>query len=127
VTPVRTLLVDDNQRFLAAASRLLATWEVLVLVGCVDSGADAVDAVQELRPELVVMDLMMPGMSGLEALTVIKGRPDAPRVVIVTLDDSVERRAHARVAGADAVIGKSGIVTDLLPVIREMFDRDLTS
>jgi DNA-binding NarL/FixJ family response regulator len=120
---VRTLIVDDNPRFRDAATRLLATYEQLEVVGSVPSARDAIDAVDTLNPELVLMDLVMPGMNGLEATAEIKRRPTAPRVVIVTLEDTPEHRVRAKDVGADGVVGKVGLATELLPLLREMFPR----
>jgi len=120
---VRTLIVDDNPRFRDAATRLLATYEQLEVVGSVQSARDAIDAVDTLNPELVLMDLVMPGMNGLEATAEIKRRPTAPRVVIVTLEDTPEHRVRAKDVGADGVVGKVGLATELLPLLREMFPR----
>jgi DNA-binding NarL/FixJ family response regulator len=121
--PVRTLLVDDNARFLAAARRLLATQADVEIVGHALSGRDALAAVDTLRPELVLMDLVMPEMNGLEATAAIKRGPNPPRVVIVTLEDSEEHRERARVVGADAVVGKATLTTTLSPLLREMFPK----
>jgi DNA-binding NarL/FixJ family response regulator len=113
--------VDDNARFLAAARRLLATQSNVEIVGHALSGRDALTAVDTLRPELVLMDLVMPEMNGLEATAAIKRGPNPPRVVIVTLEDSEEHRERARIVGADAVVGKATLTTTLSPRLREMF------
>jgi DNA-binding NarL/FixJ family response regulator len=122
---VRTLIVDDNTRFLDAAARLLATYDQIEIVGAVPSAREALAKLPELHPALVLMDLVMPDMNGLEATAEIKRRPFPPYVVIVTLEDTPEHRLRAKDVGADGVVGKVGLATDLLPLLRTMFPGDM--
>ncbi|MBI4278559.1 MAG: response regulator, partial [Armatimonadetes bacterium] len=73
-----------------------------------------------LRPDLVIMDLTMPGMNGLEATRRLKARPGAPRVVILSLHDSEAHRAVAAAAGADAYASKSEFGDALLGLIQAL-------
>src|SRR5438105_3576362 len=79
------------------------------------------EQVAMLNPDLVLMDLAMPGMNGLETTRQIKARPAAPRVVIMTLYDVAEYRAAARDATADGFIAKSSIRSQLLPLLASLF------
>lgn len=117
---IRILLVDDNREFLEAAADFLATDPDLDIVGQLTSGRDALDRVASLKPDLVLMDLAMPDMSGLEATKHLKSRPDAPRVAIVTLHDNPEYRASAKKVSADGFISKSEVGTQLLPLIHAL-------
>ena len=119
--PVRTLLVDDNRRFRNALTRFLATCDTVTVVGEAATGRAAVTAVNDLRPELVLMDLAMPEMGGIEATEVIKRDPNPPRIVIVTLDDAEEYRARAQGVGADGMLSKASLLTGLDPLVRRMF------
>src|SRR5690348_4633439 len=101
MNPLRLLLVDDSAEFLESAARLLALQPQLRVIGRAASGSAALEQVAELQPDLVLMDLAMPGMNGLETTRQIKARPAAPRVVIMTLYDVAEYRTAARDATAD--------------------------
>jgi DNA-binding NarL/FixJ family response regulator len=119
--PLRILLVDDSAEFLESASRLLMLLQDLSIVGRAASGSSALEQVAVLNPDLVLMDLAMPGMNGLETTRQIKARPAAPRVVIMTLYDVAEYRAAARAAMADGFIAKSSIRSQLMPMLASLF------
>jgi DNA-binding NarL/FixJ family response regulator len=122
VLPIRILLVDDSPEFLESATRFLSTDPRIEIVGCALSGAEAVEQVTRVQPDLVLMDCGMPGMNGLEATHNIKAWPGAPRVVILTLHDNAEYRAAAQAAGADGYVTKSEFGMALLPFIHTLFD-----
>ena len=71
------------------------------------------ERVVELSPDLVLMDVAMPGMNGLDATRELKSRPGAPRVVILTFYDTPEIRAAAKTAGADAFLVKWALEDEL--------------
>jgi DNA-binding NarL/FixJ family response regulator len=119
--PLRLLLVDDSAEFLESAARLLALHQELRVVGRAASGSVALEQVAALEPDLVLMDLAMPGMNGLETTRQIKARPAAPRVVIMTLYDVAEYRTAAKDATADGFIAKSSIRSQLLPLLAGLF------
>jgi DNA-binding NarL/FixJ family response regulator len=119
--PIRILLVDDNPEFLESAARFLSADPQVEIVGRAHSGFDAVDGVRRWQPDLVLMDLVMPGMNGLEATRYIKAQPDAPRVVILTLHDNLEYRAAAEAARADGFIAKSEFGEQLPVVLQRLF------
>jgi CheY-like chemotaxis protein len=103
---MKVLLVDDSPHFIRAATRFLSELESGVGVQTAGSGADAVQAVLRDRPDLVLMDINMPGMSGLAAVRRIKALEPDIRVVIVSLNESDDFRAAAEAAGADGYIAK---------------------
>jgi DNA-binding NarL/FixJ family response regulator len=121
MNPLRLLLVDDSAEFLESAARLLALHPELRVIGRAASGSAALEQVAALEPDLVLMDLAMPGMNGLETTRHIKARPAAPRVVIMTLYDVAEYRTAARDATADGFIAKSSIRSQLLPLLACLF------
>jgi DNA-binding NarL/FixJ family response regulator len=125
MAPLRILLVDDSAEFLESAARFLTMYQDLNLIGSANSGYDAIARVQELRPDLVLIDLAMPGMNGLETTRLLKARAEAPRVVIMTLHDNSEYRDAAREAAADGFIAKSAIPSQLFPMIASLFPKPL--
>jgi DNA-binding NarL/FixJ family response regulator len=119
--PVHVLLVDDNPEFLETAARFLSVGAHIEIVGRALSGRDALEQVALLHPDLVLMDLVMPEMNGLETTRHIKAQPGAPRVVILTLRDNPEYRVVAEAVGADGFVAKSEFGTQLLPLIHKLF------
>ena len=122
---LKVLLVDDNRQFLETAAGFLARHSAVEIVGLADSGRMALRLVREQSPELVIMDLSMPGMTGLEATRLIKAMPLPPRVIILTLHESPEAVGFSRAAGADDFVTKSEFVDGLVPLIFRLFpDRE---
>jgi two-component system invasion response regulator UvrY len=106
VKALRALLVDDNEAFLAFAERRLAGLGTVAVVGLGSDGYQAVRLAEELRPDLIIMDLSMPGMGGLQATRLIKAQDRPPRIIIASFYDDAEHREHAAAAGADGFISK---------------------
>ncbi|GAC1621983.1 MAG: response regulator transcription factor [Nevskia sp.] len=102
----RTLLVDDNEAFLVLARHLLATVPEVEVVGLGHDGYDAVRMAEDLRPELILMDLSMPGMGGLQATRLIKAQDVPPYILIASHYDDAEHREYTAQAGADGFINK---------------------
>ena len=117
---MRILIVDDSREFLEAAGRFLSIDPEIEIVGRASSGHEALEKLDRLRPDLVLMDLVMPDMDGLAATREIKKRPGAPPVVIVTAYGDREYRAQAEAAGADGFISKSEFGLQVLPMIRAL-------
>ncbi len=91
--------------------------------GAATSGKAGVEGARGLRPNLVLMDLTMPGIGGLEATRRIKAAANPPHVVALTLHEGAAYRAAAATAGADGFVTKSRLATDLLPVIETLCPR----
>lgn len=118
---IRVLLVDDKTEFLDSAKRFLAQEPGIQVTGCASSARFALEQIRLLQPDLVLMDLAMPGMNGLTAARLIKAIPNAPKVVIVTLYDSPEYQIASRVAQADGFVTKSEFGTQLPLLIHTLF------
>jgi DNA-binding NarL/FixJ family response regulator len=118
---VRVLVVDDDPDFVEAAKASLAADRRIEVVGGAASGEEAVRQAAALRPEVVAMDVAMPGLDGIEATRMIrKDRPEC-RVVLVSgsifVDRGDEGDEAARAAGASAYVVKSRAVLDLAEVV----------
>ena len=120
--PIRILLVDDNLDFLDVATHFLTTEPKLEIVGRARSGHEALKQIAQLQPDLVLLDLAMPEMSGLEVVRQLKAKLEWPRVIILTLHDSQEYRLLAENIGVDGFITKSDFGTELLPLIHTLFN-----
>ncbi|MGO8928565.1 MAG: response regulator transcription factor [Limisphaerales bacterium] len=119
--PIRTVVVDDSPFVLKTLSSFLERQHDFQLVGTATYGYHAVRRVVELQPDLVLMDLRLPGMNGLEVTRQIKARSQAPAVIMVTADDTPDRRAAASAAGTDGFVGKQHLFTQLRMAIRKLF------
>jgi DNA-binding NarL/FixJ family response regulator len=122
MAPIRVLLVDDNLEFLDATERFLSTDSWLEIIGHTLSGEEALKKTSSLNPDLVLMDLAMPQMNGLETTRLIKALPDAPRVIILTLYDNSEYRSASEAVHADGFIAKSDLGIQLLSLIHNLFE-----
>lgn len=120
---LKVLLVDDNLEFLEVASDFLSGDAAIEVVGRAPSGPRALELAEQFSPDLVLMDLAMPGMNGLEATRRLKALTAPPQVVIVTMYDGPEFASLAHAAGADDFITKSEFGEMLLPIILKLFPR----
>jgi DNA-binding NarL/FixJ family response regulator len=118
--PIRVFLADDNKRFLEVTTQFLVQAS-LTVVGQARTGRGAVSKVAQLKPDLVLMDISMPDMNGLEATRHIKAQPHPPRVIILTLHDIPAYVDEARAMGADHLVTKAEMGVKLLPVIQALF------
>ena len=117
---VHVLVVDDSPAFIESAILFLQADPLIKIVGAVTSGADALVEVGRLQPDLVLMDVSMPSMNGLEATKRIKARPAPPCVIILALHDCDEYHEAARAVQADGFISKSDFGTRVVPLIYQM-------
>jgi len=118
---VRVLVVDDDPDFVEAAKVSLAADRRIEVVGGASSGEEAVRQAAALRPEVVAMDVVMPGLDGLEATRLIRKDQPECRVVLVSgsifVDRGDEGFEAARAAGASAYVVKSRAVLDLAEIV----------
>ena len=122
---VRVLIADDHDIFRYTLSRLVENLPRLELVGAAVDGPEALKLAAVLRPDLVLMDLDMPGLSGLEAAARIRESAPAVRVLIVTCDDSEEARAACLAQGADGFVSKDRLWPELQRAVAEVFPPSL--
>lgn len=114
---LRLLLVDDSPQVLRDLRQLLELSEAVEIAAEASDGQAAVLQAAAHAPDVVVMDLEMPGMDGYEATRRIKALRPAPRVVILSVHAGVEERERARVAGADGFVVKGASYQNLLAAI----------
>jgi DNA-binding NarL/FixJ family response regulator len=113
----RVLLVDDHDLFRAGLRNLLDDQGVQIVGECTN-GTDALRAVRELAPDVVVMDLNMPGISGVEATRQISMIAPLTRVLVLTISDQDADVMDAILAGACGYLLKDSSITELLHGIR---------
>ena len=110
---VRVLLVDDHDLFRTGLRNLLEERGIQI-AGEAGEGGDAVRLVRELAPEVVVMDLNMPGMTGIEAIRQIHGFAPLTRVLVLTISDQDDDVLDAILAGACGYLLKDASVDELI-------------
>lgn len=138
MTPIRVLIIDDHAIFRMGLASLLSSREGFEIVGDAANGPDGIRMSVELKPDVVVMDLMMPGMSGAEATArLLEKVPDANILIITTFDtsDGIDRAIKAGARGAimkncdleDLVIALRTVAsaqTYIAPDVRQLFSDD---
>jgi DNA-binding NarL/FixJ family response regulator len=123
---VSTLLVDDNRTFLGEVTKFLAACIDIRIVGHALSGAEALELIAQTRPDLVLADLEMPHMNGLELTARIKALENPPQVIMLTFSTGPRHREQAIAAGADGYVCKDRVVQDLLAQIEGLFPGSTT-
>jgi DNA-binding NarL/FixJ family response regulator len=121
---VHILVVDDNSLLRHALRVFLESQGGLRVCGEAADGAEAVQKVSELKPALIVMDLSMPNMNGLEASVVIKQVMPEARIIVFTLYPDIVSQVTARAAGVERVVSKSEGATGLLQAIQRCLADD---
>lgn len=116
--PISVLLVDDNPKFLHFATRFLEAHDDVVVIGTATGCDEAITQAEELRPQVMLLDLAIPDLSSsLEAIPRLRRMLPEMGIIAVTLFDTDGYRQAALKAGADDFIPKRTIDTDLLPAI----------
>lgn len=118
---IRTLVVDDSLTALQAMCSLLQRQPEIELVGTAQDGCEAVEVVRNLRPELVLLDVQMPVMGGIEAATQVKRDFPATRIIMVTVHDTAAVRQACQESGAHAFIAKERLDQEFPAILRQLF------
>ena len=114
------LLVDDHEGFINAVIRHLRKHAWIDIAGTAANGIEAIARSESLRPDVVLMDLAMPEMGGLQATRLIKAQDAPPYVVIVSHFDDAEHREHALRAGSDAFVSKLTYIQEVMPLLERL-------
>ncbi len=120
VRDMRILLVDDHEIIRRGIRSLLAVEPDYEICGEAVDGLDAVKKAKELAPDLIIMDVSMPGLNGLEATRTIRSTMPRCEVVILTQHDSSQMIEKAFEAGARGYVVKTSIARDLLKAVAEV-------
>lgn len=126
---MKILVVDDHEVIRRGIRSLLASQPGCEICGEAVDGRDAVNKALELQPELVIMDVSMPNLNGLEATRLIRRSVPSAQVLILTQHDSQEMIRQAFHAGAHGFVVKSSVARDLVNAVeaaqrgRWLYDR----
>jgi DNA-binding NarL/FixJ family response regulator len=111
---VRVLIVDDQEPFRAVARMVVELTDGFEVVGEAETGEDSVTSARVLKPDLILMDVNLPGISGLEATEAILADPTPPVVLVLSTYEPEEYAPRAAAAGAAAYIPKSAFDPEVL-------------
>jgi len=111
------LLVDDNLTFLGSVKHLLDLQPRIRVVAEAHNGVQALELAQQLQPDLVLLDIVMPGLSGLDVARTMQTWAKAPKILFLTLHDNDSYRTEASALGALGLVGKASFVTELMPLV----------
>jgi DNA-binding NarL/FixJ family response regulator len=115
---VRVLVVDDDALVRAGLSMLLAGAEDIEIVGEATDGSEVAQAVAEHRPDVVLMDIRMPGMDGLAATELLRAHEDAPEVIVLTTFEADDYVLRALRAGASGFLVKDTPPAEIVRGVR---------
>ena len=115
---IRVLVVDDDALVRAGLSMLLAGVEDIGIVGEATDGSEVAQAVDELEPDVVLMDIRMPGMDGLAATELLRAQAEAPEVIVLTTFEADEYVLRALRAGAGGFLLKDTPPADIVRAVR---------
>src|SRR5579862_9086556 len=118
---IKILIADDHELFRRTVRSFLESRPDYRVCGEAGDGIEAVEKVRLLRPDIVLMDINMPRMDGLEATRIIKREIPECNVILVTQNHPTIAREQARSVDAKASVTKSDLTRDLLPTIEKVF------
>lgn len=116
----RILIVDDHDVVRQGVCTLLSTHSDWEICGEASSGAEAISAVSALKPDVVILDITMPGMSGLDATARIAALGTGARILIFTMHESRRMAEDIREAGAQGYVQKSQAARDLIVAVERL-------
>jgi len=117
---MRILIADDNEMVRRGVTALIsarATWQVC---GDAGDGKEALRKAKELRPDLILLDISMPGTNGLEVAHILRREMPEIKIVVMSHHDPIQLLPRALQAGAHACVDKNSLSTDLLPTIERL-------
>ena len=117
---IRVALADDHYLIRSGLKLLLGSDDSLEIVGEASNGSDALHLTETLAPDILVLDLSMPGMDGIECLREIKRRGLTTRVIVLTMYEDENYILEAMTAGASGYVQKSSVDTELFQAIQNV-------
>ena len=118
---IKVMVVDDSLQFASAVAQFLSCSGSFEVLASAHSGGEALARAGTEQPDLMLIDINMPGLNGLALASMIKARQAAPKIVMMTLEDSEEHRTGSIVAGADAFLPKVDFARELHDVVETLF------
>jgi DNA-binding NarL/FixJ family response regulator len=120
---IRVLVVDDHAILRDGIRSILDSQEDIVVIGEAENGLQAIDSIKSDPPDIVLMDISMPGMNGLEATRLIRGNFPQVKVLILTQHDNHEYIGPALQAGAAGYVLKRSGRREMLNALRQVYEQ----
>jgi DNA-binding NarL/FixJ family response regulator len=117
---MRILIADDNEYVRRGARSILASESQWEICGEAKDGPEAIKSAAELLPDFILLDVSMPGLSGLEVARILRDKVPLTKILVMSQHDPAVLLPRAMEAGAHACIDKSRLATDLLPTIKRV-------
>lgn len=125
LSPVRVLLADDHAVLRAGLYLLIDKQADFTIIGEASSGLETISQVEELQPDLLLLDISMPGIGGLDAIPTIKKKTPRLKILILTMHDDPQYLRQALKAGASGYILKKAADVELLSAMRAVIRGDV--
>jgi len=122
MTPIRVLCIDDHPLLREGVARKIERQPDMVVVDTAGTGQEAVMLYLRHRPDIVLMDLQLPGMGGLQAIEAIRREDPDAKIIVLTISGGDEDIFRAIRAGAASYLLKSSLSQDLISTIRRVVD-----
>jgi len=119
---IKVLIVDDNVKFIQSTKNVLSIERDIEVIGEAREGKEAILKAKELKPDIVLMDVRMPGMNGLMATQELKQIMPEVKTIILTIYDMDEYREAATTSGASGFVLKKSMRNELVQTIRMVFE-----
>ena len=123
---MRILIADDNDLVRGAIRNLLSTEPNCEVCGEAANGAQALERTRALAPELILLDISMPGASGFEVARALRHENPQIKILIMSQEDAVKLAPTALEAGADGCVDKARLARDLVETIRKFELREIS-
>ncbi len=120
---ITVLIADDHRLFAEALEAILAADRRIEVLAHAADGREAVDLARQLHPDVVLMDINMPVLDGIEALEELQGNGNDSRILMLTASNARDDVDRARRAGADGYVTKDRIAAELIDAIIEIAGR----
>ena len=120
---ITVLIADDHRLFAEALEAILAADRRIEVLAHAADGREAVDLARQLHPDVVLMDINMPVLDGIEALQELQGNGNDSRILMLTASNARDDVDRARRAGADGYVTKDRIAAELIDAIIEIAGR----
>lgn len=118
--PLQILLAEDNPTFANSVNRLVGLIGGAQLVGHARDGEEALDMAGALHPEVILMDIAMPKLSGLQVAHRLQTAPHRPVIIFLSMHSDPSYRDAAHAAGGAYFVTKANFVSELLPLLEQM-------
>ncbi len=117
---MKALIVDDHIIFRSTLISFLKDFKDVEIVGEAANGFEALQAIELLRPNLLLMDIQMPGMNGLEVAEMIKKNLPEIKIVLITIHEDEEYKVKSQAIGAEGFVSKKSITEELPKVLQQI-------